>query len=165
MQLQTLFDNLRHTTFLGDIKLNLYFLPTSRLTLRKVLICVIAGKSTSRPSLVFPRATTPYRRTGRPTFTVQFRWRTTFLSPARWERSHQKIYLPCHWCWLQCIIPSPQQRLRGKKSNIIVKLPTYSGYQICARRNGFLFFKLGKQMLLLSLHRLQLYILGTFSLF
>ena len=37
------------------------------------------------------------------------------------------------------------------KSNIIVKLPTYSGYQICARRNGFLFFKLGKQMLLLSL--------------
>ena len=36
-------------------------------------------------------------------------------------------------------------------SPIIVKLPTYSGYQICARRNGFLFFKLGKQMLLLSL--------------
>ena len=49
------------------------------------------------------------------------------------------------------------QQIDNKPGNIIVKLPTHSGYQICARRNGFLFFKLGKQMLLLCCYTPQFY--------
>ena len=140
LQLQTLFDNPRHTTFLGDIKLNLDFLLTVQHFQR-------SGTQTKDKYLYYCREI--YLP---PKFGVS---QTNYSIPAD-GTAH--LHCPVQ---VEDNIPLSFPLV----SPIIVKLPTYSGYQICARRNGFLFFKLGKQMLLLSLPPTAVYTGDFFSLF